>query len=144
MRSFQRKNSEKGSSLLEGALVTGVFFMMIFGIIDFGRAVYEFNSLEFAANAGARYACVRGAASTAPASSSEITTYVNSQVIGVAPSVTVNTVSTTTSTSASWPTGNTAGNFVDVVVQHSFQPIVPYVPTGLWLLKGESRMLISQ
>lgn len=50
-----RKN-ESGTTMAEFAMVAGVFFMIIFGIIEFGRLLYTHNALTDAARRGARYA----------------------------------------------------------------------------------------
>lgn len=47
---------ERGSTVAEMALAAGFFFMMIFGIIEFGRLLYTHNALTDAARRGARYA----------------------------------------------------------------------------------------
>ena len=52
---IDRKN-EKGTSMAEFAVVALVFFMIIFGIIEFGRLLYTHNALTDAARRGARYA----------------------------------------------------------------------------------------
>ena len=49
-------SSENGSTIAEFAVVAGVFFMIIFGIIEFGRLFYTHNALTDAARRGARYA----------------------------------------------------------------------------------------
>lgn len=50
--------AEKGSTLAEFVLAAGFFFMMIFGIIEFGRLFYTHNALTDAARRGARYAAL--------------------------------------------------------------------------------------
>src|SRR5258705_14001129 len=50
-----RKN-ESGTSMAEFAVVATFFFMLIFGIIEFGRLLYTHNALTDAARRGARYA----------------------------------------------------------------------------------------
>jgi hypothetical protein len=52
------KNNERGSSVVEVAMAAGVFFMLIFGIIEFGRLLYTHNALTDAARRGARYAAL--------------------------------------------------------------------------------------
>jgi len=42
--------------MAEFALIAAVFFMIIFGIIEFGRLLYTHNALTDAARRGARYA----------------------------------------------------------------------------------------
>lgn len=48
--------SQRGSTVAEFAVVAGLFFMIIFGIIEFGRLLYTHNALTDAARRGARYA----------------------------------------------------------------------------------------
>lgn len=47
---------ERGSTVVEVAMAAAVFFVMIFGIIEFGRLLYTHNALTDAARRGARYA----------------------------------------------------------------------------------------
>lgn len=53
-----RKNrtGERGTTMAEFAIISVVFFMIIFGIIEFGRLFYTHNALTDAARRGARYA----------------------------------------------------------------------------------------
>ena len=52
------EESEKGQALLEFAAVTLLFFTLVFGIIEFGRALWTWNTIVQATRAGARYAVV--------------------------------------------------------------------------------------
>lgn len=54
--------SEQGSSLVEYALVVMIFFTMLFGIIDFGRALYAYHFVSNAARTASRWAAVNGSA----------------------------------------------------------------------------------
>jgi len=59
MKSKKRiEKSEKGQTLLEFALVTLIFFILVFGMIEFGRALWTWNTIVQAIWAGARYAVV--------------------------------------------------------------------------------------
>jgi Flp pilus assembly protein TadG len=49
---------EKGQALVEFAMVTLLFFTLVFGIIEFGRALWTWNTIAQATRAGARYAAV--------------------------------------------------------------------------------------
>ena len=53
-RDFAR--SERGSTAVEVAMAATVFFVMIFGIIEFGRLLYTHNALTDATRRGARFA----------------------------------------------------------------------------------------
>lgn len=53
-----RRNGEKGATMAEFAVISAVFFMIIFAIIEFGRLFYTHNALTDAARRGARYGAV--------------------------------------------------------------------------------------
>ncbi|HVA87282.1 MAG TPA: TadE/TadG family type IV pilus assembly protein [Candidatus Saccharimonadales bacterium] len=50
----------------EFALVAPLFFLLVFGLIEFGRAMYYVQILNNAAREGARYAIVHGSAALCP------------------------------------------------------------------------------
>ncbi len=49
-----RKTSEKGAALVEFAIVAPLLLLLVFGIIEFGRAYNAQNTLTHAAREGAR------------------------------------------------------------------------------------------
>ncbi len=53
-RRFLRK--QHGNVLLETALMLTIILMLLFGVVDMGRALYTANNLVSAAREGARYA----------------------------------------------------------------------------------------
>jgi Flp pilus assembly protein TadG len=55
-----------GQAMVEFALVAPMFLLLLFSIIDFGRAVYYIQALNNAAREGARYAIVHGGNSLQP------------------------------------------------------------------------------
>jgi len=56
-----RRNREKGSTLFEFAITVILFLVMLFGIVDFGRALYTYHFLSNAARTATRWAAVNGA-----------------------------------------------------------------------------------
>lgn len=56
MNSKRFHEREEGTTMAEFAIIAAVFFMIIFGIIEFGRLLYTHNALTDAARRGARYA----------------------------------------------------------------------------------------
>ena len=60
------RRDEGGQALAEFAMISVVFFMLIFGMIDVGRAVWHYNTLAQATREGTRYAIVHGADSADP------------------------------------------------------------------------------
>lgn len=61
MRNNNFRNSERGATIAEFAVVALFFFMLIFGVIEFGRFLYTHNALTDAARRGARYAVIHTA-----------------------------------------------------------------------------------
>lgn len=56
MRGKINRRNERGASVAEFSVVALFFFMIIFGIIEFGRLLYIHNALTDASRRGARYA----------------------------------------------------------------------------------------
>jgi Flp pilus assembly protein TadG len=52
--------SQRGSALMEYAMVLTVLFTMIFGIMDFSRAMFAYHWVSYAAREATRYASVHG------------------------------------------------------------------------------------
>ncbi|MGH2377795.1 MAG: TadE/TadG family type IV pilus assembly protein [Candidatus Limnocylindria bacterium] len=63
---MRRSRGEEGQALVEFALVLPVLLMLILGLFDVARAVWQENTLAYAAREGTRYAIVHGSASEAP------------------------------------------------------------------------------
>lgn len=53
-----QQNRERGTSSVEFALVSVVFFSLLLGIMEFGRVLFYWNSAEEATRLGARIAVV--------------------------------------------------------------------------------------
>ncbi len=60
IRRLRKRNREKGSVLVEFALSVTTILMILFLIIDLGRALYAYNWLCDTARRGTRFAMVRG------------------------------------------------------------------------------------
>lgn len=52
------RRSERGQALVEFALILPLFVLLLVGILDFGRAIYAYNTVNNAARQGARLAVV--------------------------------------------------------------------------------------
>lgn len=68
---------EAGAAMVEFALVSSVFLpIILFGIAEFGLAVWSKNSVASDAREGARFAMVRGSASPTQATAADVKAYV--------------------------------------------------------------------
>ena len=54
MRSFSRRQNERGTTIAEFAVVALLFFTIIFGIIEFGRLLNSRERLDLGLNLKAR------------------------------------------------------------------------------------------
>jgi Flp pilus assembly protein TadG len=141
---------EHGQNLVEFALVITVVLMMIFGIIDFGRALYTYHFVAHAAREGSRYAMVRGAdCQLTNCTEGDIQNYVKSLANGngldlsamADPQV---SWSEGSSSDASCPTDHNPGCVVQVQVSYNFKFIFPLLPTLTYPMTSTSQMVISQ
>lgn len=53
-----KRDRRHGQSLVEFALILPIFLLVIFGIVDLGRGVYAYNTIQNAARQGVRVAIV--------------------------------------------------------------------------------------
>lgn len=53
-----RLDKQKGQSMVEMALVCLLFFFLLFGILEFGRALWTYNTIVNGTRAGARWGVV--------------------------------------------------------------------------------------
>ena len=58
MRRNETENLETGQTLVEFAMVMLLFLTLILGIVEFGRALWTWNTIAQATRAGARFAAV--------------------------------------------------------------------------------------
>ncbi len=82
---------DRGQALIEFALVLPVFLLITLGVIDLARAVWQENTLAYAAREGTRYAIVHGTGGSPiafPGAHQEVKDVVRNAAVGV-PNVTV-------------------------------------------------------
>ena len=75
-----RSRGQESQALIEFALISPLLLLLIFGIIDIGRAVFYYDTLEHAAREGAR-AAVR--APSAMPTNAAVLSAVTAQLVGV-------------------------------------------------------------
>jgi Flp pilus assembly protein TadG len=155
------QGNRRGSVTLEfafGLLV--ILFPLMFGVIDFSRAAYDYHWVANAARDGSRWMSVRGASCVGlsggcPAASNDVQTFLQGQVV---PGMSSANVTATATWSGKGGDGsdctnggnqgtNSAGCVVAVSVNYTFHFSFPYLSsvTGRTLtLNSVSKMIISQ
>jgi Flp pilus assembly protein TadG len=86
-----RRRDDAGQALVEFAIVLPVLLLFITGLFDVARAVWQENTLAYAAREGTRYAIVHGSASESPVgptNTAPVVTTVRDAAVGV-PNVSV-------------------------------------------------------
>ena len=140
MRFFKR---DDGQSLVEFAIMLPLLLLIVTGLFDAARAVWQENTLAYAAREGTRYAIVHGSGSSlslGPVDPFEpnITAVVRAAAVGVS------NVAVTTA----WPDGdNDRGMRVTVDATSQFVPLPSYYLLGNAFqitLKGGSSLVIQQ
>lgn len=144
---------ERGSGLLEQALTLSVLLAVLFGIINFGQALYTYHFVSSSAREATRWASVRGSASNLPqrmATNGDIQTQFFTNVSGIgldASKITANTA---------WlagpnghPTnaqcaGKLPGCVVRVQVSYQYSFLLPFLPTAPINMSSTSEMVITQ
>lgn len=115
-----RKRRQRGSALVEGAIVFPAFVLLLLGVMEMTMAVYAYNWVNYASSEGVRYASMRGADYEGdPATADSIRTYVR----GLAAGLTRNNVQVTTI----WSPDNRHGSNVRVRVTYQVVPMVRLV-----------------
>ena len=117
-RLFRR--NRRAAAAVEFAVVAPVFFLLVFGMIEYGRMVMVYQVLTNASREGARAAVLDGATTTS------VTTAVNSYLSAAAVS------GATVTVSPNPPSGAQYGDPVTVTVSVPFSQ-VSWLPTPMYL-----------
>ena len=156
----------KGQAIVEFALVAPLFFVLMFGLFEFGRAIYYTQIVNNAAREGARYAIVHGSNSLSPSGPMVNGNYwdpTGQDVVRAVDSFAVGLDPTSVSVMVCWngkppapataPCDNAAGDFgpgnndpgstVYVRVTYLLRPILGgVIPLPTATLTGESTLVI--
>ena len=156
-RGCGRLCGDQGQTLYEFALIFGVLFMLLLGILELALAGYAYHYVSEAAREGTRYAIVRGSSCAGMpdcnASADQISTYVKGLGYGGINSnyMTVNTTWWSPSVIAPSPvwskcagTCNAPGNMVEVAVTYAYPLTIPFWRDVTINLNSTSQMVISQ
>ncbi len=139
---------KRGQAVVEFALIAPVFFLLLFSIVEAGRFMFYYETLNNATREGARYAIVNGANALgcptgppAPRSVScdptgeDVKARVRSAAFGVLGSgVTV---------TPTWYSDNGRGSTVTVVAAFTYTSLVPLVPLPPITITAESSLVVN-
>ena len=112
-------NSDEGAGLVEFALAAVVFAFIVLGIIEFGLAAWQKNSVAADAREATRYAVVRGTSSGRVATPESVAKYVKRGTSLDTAAVRVY---------ATWSPNKRPGSTVTVRVAHDVPRRGPFIP----------------
>ena len=170
MRKIGKRNSERGSAQIEFAVAAIALLLLVFGIVDMGRALFAYNFVSQTARNATRWVMLRGTGCPsqlgsycpAGATNDDVTTYVKS----IAPGIDTTTPGVLTVTSACGtgsgltntlpctPSNGTPATYVQVTVTYQFSFITPLsglvalIPssglTSTWNMASSSERVLLQ
>jgi Flp pilus assembly protein TadG len=126
----------RGSTMLEPALVTSLFLVLLMGITDFGRMGFAFNSVAFAAHRAARWATTRGSASGHAATAAAVQAEAEANVTALD--------NTQLTVGVTWTPNNNPGSTVQVQVTYKFKTLLIPISSTALTLKSTSTQIITQ
>jgi Flp pilus assembly protein TadG len=159
---------ESGSEQIEFALSAMVVLVLLFGVMDFCRAMYAYHFVSYAAQEAARYAVVRGhdfhgsscqtSTYSCEAQQTDVQSYVTSLSLPlinssklVATATWPGTTPTCTGKSGSCSAcsgtnnANSSGCYVNVKVSYTFSFITPFLPkSASFHFSGSSEQVIQE
>jgi len=132
---------QRGSGLVEYAIIFTLFMTMLLAIADFSRALYAYHFVSSQAREASRYAMVRGCATITTqcpvaATTGSIQTFARNVPAGIDSS---KVTATTT-----WTPDHKTGSVVQVEVDYTFNFLFPWVSKSTLSMSSVSQMIISQ
>jgi Flp pilus assembly protein TadG len=153
-RGLPNRQNAQGSTLAEFAFMLPLICLCMFGVIDFGRALYSYHYVSDAAREATRWASVRGKTCSGypeacPAQAADVSDY----VLSIAPPG-IDAARGRLSVATAWvaPPGignscralpNNPGCAVQVTVTYNFKFIFPFLPSSTYTMTSTSEMIIS-
>ena len=144
------RRRRKGQALVEFALVAPIFFLLLFGIIEGGRFILYYQTLNNATREGARYAIVHGSRSSCPSGPMEagITPpacydATGAKVVQQVKDTAFGVLGATVAVTPMWPTDNARDSDVTVTATYTYATLVPLIPLPPISITAESTLVIN-
>lgn len=130
------RHDAQGETLIEFAFASVILLTMIFGSLEFGIAVWNYNLVSNLAQEGARYAAVHGQKSGSALDEAAVRTFVNARAVGLPVTIT---------TSPSGAPGTVApGEVVEVTVSHTLALGGGLIPFWNFPVSSTARMIVAR
>lgn len=142
------RTHRRGQALVEFAMVAPIFFLVLFAIIEGGRFVFVYETLNNATREGARYAIVNGANSLGcptgpPAPGTTACDPTGEDVKQEVRAAAFGAIGGTVTVSPTWAPDNGRGSTVTVTATHTYRPLIPLVPLPDITVTAESSLVVN-
>jgi hypothetical protein len=146
-----RRATSRGQALVEFALVAPVFFVLVFAIIEGGRFIAYYETLNNATREGARYAIVHGSNSYCPSgpmppgmSAPGCYDPAGEKVVQRVRDAAFGLLGSGVTVTPTWgPLGNGREADVNVAASYTYRALVPIVPLPPITITAESTLVIN-
>ena len=132
-----RLRGERGETLIEFAYASLIFFAMVFGALEFGIGVWNYNLVSNLAQEGARYAAVHGKNSGSAVGNTEVQNYVNARASGLLTGVVA-------TTPLGAPNTKVPGTIVDVTVAYNISVGGGLLPFWNIPIQSSAQMVVAR
>lgn len=148
VRRHARRRRTQGQALVEFALVAPVFFLILFAIVEAGRFMFYYETLNNATREGARYAIVNGAntlgcASGPPAPGSLACDIPGNNVVQRVKNAAFGVLGAGVNVTPTWFNDNSRGSTVTVAATYSYSTLIPIVPLPAITVTAESSLVVN-
>ena len=147
-RPSRSRRRTRGQALVEFALVAPVFFLILFAIIEAGRFMFYYETLNNATREGARYAIVNGyrsldCPSGPPAPNSRSCDTTGENVKARVRAAAFGALGAGVVVDPEWWNDNGRGSTVIVKATFTYSSLIPIVPLPPITVEAESRLVIN-
>ena len=137
--------------MVEFALVAPIFFLLIFAVIEGGRFILYYQTLNNATRDGARYAIVHGSNSFCPsgpmppgvATPGGCYDPTGAKVVQAVKSSAFGLLGNGVTVVPTWPGDNGRDSEVTVTATYTYRSLVPIVPLPAITINAESTLVIN-
>jgi hypothetical protein len=136
----RRSRDQRGQALVEFSLAIIVFMLLMMGVFDFGRAIYQYNGVAQAAREIARVTAAHaGTNFTVPAGRSPETNAVIATQKKLVPNLADPKIECVDIAGSVIATACQPGNWIRVQISSTYDPITPLLGlVGTWTLFSSS------
>ena len=138
----------RGQALVEFALIAPLFFLVLFAIIEGGRYVFYYETLNNATREGARYAIVNGAntlgcPSGPPALGTTACDEPGDLVVARVKAAAFGALGDGVTVVPTWDPDNGRGSTVTVTASYAYRALIPIVPLPPITVQAESSLVVN-